>query len=302
MSIPDRVAVIGAGEIGSGWAALFAAHGSHVRLLDPARRAIDRARSALDCARRIGVGGDTKPGSIRISRTLAGALDGAGWVQESLPESEALKRGALAAMDDALADGAIVASSTSAMLASTLGKDRPFADRFLIAHPLQPVYAVRIVELCASPETSADTMSRAVDVLRALGREPVVVRGELPGLVANRLTAALLREAFELVAAGAVTADELDAIVARGVATGWTAAGALGTEAVGAGAGGLALFVERFADPLAEIWRSLAQWTELDDARRAALLARFAEMRASDGRDECEWAETLARIERSAGG
>ncbi|MDQ6827335.1 MAG: 3-hydroxyacyl-CoA dehydrogenase NAD-binding domain-containing protein, partial [Gemmatimonadota bacterium] len=77
MNIPECVAVIGAGEVGSGWAALFAAHGAQVRLLDPARHAIDRARAALDCAQRLGVGGDAKPGSIRVSRTLSGALDGA---------------------------------------------------------------------------------------------------------------------------------------------------------------------------------------------------------------------------------
>ncbi|MEP6691756.1 MAG: 3-hydroxyacyl-CoA dehydrogenase NAD-binding domain-containing protein [Gemmatimonadaceae bacterium] len=301
MNVPARVAVIGAGEIGSGWAALFAAFGAEVRVVDPGRLAISRANAALDCARRIGVGDGGRAGSIRVSRSLELALDGASWIQESLPEHDALKRGALEALDAFVAPDAIIASSTSTLLADSLARDRPYADRFLIAHPLQPVYAVPLVELCAGARTAPATVDRAAATLRLLGREPVIVRLPVAGLVANRLTAALLREAFDLVSSGAIDADGLDLVVRRGLATGWIAAGALGTEAIGAGDGGLTAFVERFADPLAELWGSLARWTELDDTRRRALLFALAAMEKTPvAGDECGWAERLARVARAA--
>ncbi|MDQ3697709.1 MAG: 3-hydroxyacyl-CoA dehydrogenase family protein, partial [Gemmatimonadota bacterium] len=147
---------------------------------------------------------------------------------------------------------------------------------------------------------------------RALGREPVVVRGEVPGLVANRLTAALLREACDLVARGAVSAADLDAVVARGIALGWTAAGALGTEAIGAGPGGFAAFLDRLEAPLGRLWASLAGWHELSPAQRSVLLdsarglAPFPAPAGTVGDEnahatgEPAWAETLTRIARAA--
>jgi carnitine 3-dehydrogenase len=304
--VPERVALVGAGEIGSGWAALFAAYGAEVRLFDPDPAAERRARAALTDAVRAGVG-SPHLGSIEQYVDLDDAVADAEWVQESLPERVELKRAMLRAVERALAPDAIVASSTSTITAAELGEGAACAPRLLVAHPLHPVYAVPVVELCAGSATAPRTMARARAVMRAVGREPVTVRAELPGLVANRLTAALLREAIDLVARGAVSAAELDTVVRRGIALGWAAAGALGTEAIGAGPGGLDAFAERMAGPLARLWSSLAAWTSLDDAGRRALAAAARELEGDPRRDkvahafgEPAWAQTLARIARAA--
>jgi carnitine 3-dehydrogenase len=130
----------------------------------------------------------------------------------------------------------------------------------------------------------------------------VVIRRELPGLVANRLTAALLREALDLVADGAIGAAELDLVVARGIATGWIAAGVLRTELIGAGGASAERYLEQFGEPLEALWRSLASWTSLDATRRARWLAAMRED-ASVARDvdvdECTWAHALARLLRA---
>ncbi|HEU4565973.1 MAG TPA: 3-hydroxyacyl-CoA dehydrogenase NAD-binding domain-containing protein [Gemmatimonadaceae bacterium] len=302
MTVPERVAIVGAGTIGSGWAALFAACGAEVRIFDADMGAERRARAALTDAVRAGAG-VAHMGSVNAYVDLDDAVRGAEWVQESLPERLDLKRAMLGAVERALAPGAIVASSSSTFTATELAAGRGCADRLLVVHPLNPVYAVPVVEVSAGEMTAPESTARAMAVLRALGREPVLVRGAVPGLVANRLTAALLREAFDLVARGVVSAGELDRIVARGIALGWTAAGALGTEAIGAG--GLAAFVERFAEPLARLWGSLADWQALTPERRAALLAAAREpgygSMAHDTGD-LAWAETLARIVRAAEG
>lgn len=281
--IPRRVAIVGAGEIGSGWAALFAIYGAEVRIFDIDGSAGERARAALADAQRIGVGA-TPPGSIAQSSDLEEAVRDAAWVQESIPEQLDLKRAVLDAIGRPLAPDAIVASSTSTFTASELAGGAGWAERFLIAHPLHPVYAVPVVELCAGAATTPATLARAERIMRAAGREPVVLRAELPGLVSCRLTAAILREALDLIGRGVVSATELERVVSHGIALGWVAAGVLGTEVIGAG-GDLAAFLDRSA---------LAP--ELDEARRAALLAAAEELAI----DKSAWAATLARIARAA--
>src|SRR5256885_3743759 len=92
-----------------------------------------------------------------------------------------------------------------------------FRSRLLVAHPLFPVYAVPVVELCGGRETSPATIIRAAETLRLAGREPIIVQRELPGLVANRLTAAILRGALRFVAPGAIGGQDLDRLAAPGV-------------------------------------------------------------------------------------
>src|SRR5665647_932208 len=125
-------------------------------------------------------------GRILRSANAADAVRGAVWVQESVPEGLVLKRTVLASLEGVLSKDAIVASSTSTLGATVLGEGRSFASRLLVAHPLYPVYAVPVVELCGGRETTQATMARAAETLRLAGREPIIVHRELPGLVANR--------------------------------------------------------------------------------------------------------------------
>jgi carnitine 3-dehydrogenase len=299
MTVPARVAILGAGTIGSGWAALFAAYGAHVIIVDPDEESLVRVERALACAREL----VASVGDGRIARTasVAGAVRGATWVQESLPETLDAKRRVLEEAGACAEPDAIIASSTSSFTPSALAEGAALARRFLVAHPLHPVYAVPVVELCAARATDPRTVERATEVLRAVGREPVVVRREIPGLVANRLTAALLREALDLVADDVIGAAELDAVVARGIATGWMLAGAQRTELIGAGGASAERWLEQLGEPLQALWRSLASWTSLDTSRRARWLAAMArdEVVARDA-DDCAWARALVRVLRAA--
>jgi carnitine 3-dehydrogenase len=283
--IHGHVAIVGAGEIGSGWAALYAAFGAEVRIFDPDPGAEKRARAALAEAWRIGVGA-TPHGAIAQFSNLDDVVRGARWVQESVPERRDLKRAVLDTVGRSLAREAILASSTSTFTASELSRGAPWAERFLIAHPLHPVYAVPVVELCAGAATVPATLAQAEAVMRGVRREPVFVRAEIAGLVSCRLTAAILREALDLVARGAVSAADVERIVSHGIALGWVAAGVLGTEVLGAG-GDTAAFVERSGGPLACL---------LDAERRAALVAKAHEIEV----DKSAWAEALVRIARAA--
>ena len=168
----------------------------------------------------------------------------------------------------------------------------------LVAHPLVPVYAVPVVELCGGRETSAATMTRAAETLRLAGREPIVVEREFPGLVANRLTAALLREALDLVAQRAISVRDLDRLVSRGIATGWATRGPLSTELAASGESLLDEFLKHAEGPLASLLESLADWRRMPQWEREALRRATQDATAVPG--ECEWASAIARVLKAA--
>jgi 3-hydroxyacyl-CoA dehydrogenase len=298
-----RVLVIGAGEIGAGWAALFAAHGSHVTVVDPDAEALSRAHAALRDAQALGVGRG-QPGTVTALRDFEPAMVETNWIQEATPETLELKQSLFARVEALASADTIIASSTSSLTRAELSQGMREPSRLLIIHPLQPVYAVPLVEVSADPTLAPETVNRVLDTLRALGREPVLVGGDRPGLVANRLTAALLREALDLVARGAITAADLDRVVARGIGMGWVVSGPLATEILGARLDTPDGLTRALDATLAPLWKSLASWGTLAPDARAAverdLRDSLGTMQKAHAAGESTWAETLSRVARAA--
>jgi 3-hydroxyacyl-CoA dehydrogenase len=298
-----RVVVIGAGEIGAGWAALFAAHGTDVTLVDPDADALSRARAALRQAQALGVG-QGQPGAFIVTRDLEPTIPQADWIQEATPEALELKQSLFARVESLASSDAILASSTSSLTRAQLSEGMREPARLVIVHPLQPVYAVAVVEVNADPALPRASLERVLTGLRALGRDPVVVTGDVPGLVANRLTAALLREAFDLIAGGAIHAADLDRLVARGIALGWVVRGPLRTEIIGARLDAPEGLPEALASTLVPLWETLASWAALAPYARAALerdlRSSLGEMQKAHAAGESTWAKTLSRVARAA--
>lgn len=227
-----NVALVGAGTIGVGWALVFARAGADVALYDPDRERLDAARADLDRRlRSLSSGGlliesvDTVFARVRIDGSLASALAGAKHVQENAPESLALKRALFRELDATAAPDATLASSSSALLASTLAADLPGRARCLIAHPGNPPYLLPVVELVPAPFTAPETVERTNALFAAAGMSPVVLGREIEGFVFNRLQGALLREAYCLVRDGVVSVDDVDRVVRDGLGRRWSVIG-----------------------------------------------------------------------------
>ncbi len=299
----NRAVVIGAGEIGAGWAALFAAHAIDVVLVDPDADAGARAQDALREARALGVGGGIS-GAVTATRDIEPALADADWIQEATPEELELKQSLFARVESLAPSHATIASSTSSLTRAQLSRGMRAPARLLIVHPLHPVYAVPVVEVNADAAMPRADVERVLGALRALGRDPVLVTGDRAGLVANRLTAALLREALDLIATGAIGAADLDRLVARGIALGWTVRGPLSTEIIGARLDAAEGLPDALGTTLAPLWGTLATWDALDATARAAiqreLRASLGGMQKAHAAGESTWAKTLSRVARAA--
>jgi 3-hydroxyacyl-CoA dehydrogenase len=232
MNPPSRVAVVGAGSIGVGWAIAFARAGFEVAVTeadsDRVAPAQAEARERLGALAEFGLL-DEPPAAvaarIAVGEPLDVALAEAGHVQECLPESLDLKREVLGAVVEAALADAVIASSTSAIPPSELFDGIAGSDRCLVAHPVNPPYLLPVVELVASRFTSADAVARTERLMLSAGLSPVRVRHELEGFIVNRLQGALLREAYCLLRDGVADVDEIDRAVREGPGRRWAVMG-----------------------------------------------------------------------------
>lgn len=247
----QRVAVMGAGLIGRAWALVFARAGWQVRVTDPDRAVLDalpeRLAADADPLERHGLCASAAALVERIAVVgdLAESLDGADLVQENGPEDEAVKRAIFAELDRLAPAEAILASSTSAIVASRFTESLAGRERCLVAHPVNPPHLVPLVELCGAPWTSAATLERARVLYASVGQAPIVVRDEVEGFVLNRLQGALLAEAFRLVADGVVSPEDLDRTLKDGLGLRWSFMGPFETIELNA-PGGIRDYCERY--------------------------------------------------------
>jgi L-gulonate 3-dehydrogenase len=235
-----KVAIIGAGLIGRSWANVFARSGWDVALTDADAATLEAApaliRAALDDLVSHGLVADAAGAAKRIKpvRLLAKAIEGAEFVQENLPERVEVNTAIFAELDRLAAPDTILASSTSAIVASRFTESLKGRARCLVAHPVNPPHLVPIVELCGAPWTAPQTIAKARAVFESVGQRPIEVKREIEGFILNRLQGALLSEAFRLVGEDYVTPQDLDDTIRHGLGLRWAFMGPIETAELNA--------------------------------------------------------------------
>lgn len=263
------VAVVGTGVVGRSWVRVFARAGYETRMWDPDPGQVEQAWQWLKAdLRRARQAFGLRKAETREERrnvvrceTLEEALAGARYVQESGPEGLPEKRDLFAALDVAAPPRAILASSAALDL-GTVAEGLPGAARCVIAHPVNPPHVVPVVEVLGGPETSPDTVRRTVRFLAKVGQTPVLLRRFTPGFLLDRMQAALLREAVNLVRDGVAGVDAVDTVVREGLGLRWALLGPFGVAHTNAD-GGIREFFQRHGPDLEALWRALATDTAL---------------------------------------
>jgi 3-hydroxyacyl-CoA dehydrogenase len=284
------VAIVGCGLVGRAWSIAFARAGWETRLWDPVEGAVDACLSMIDElladleAQQLL---DEPPAAVRARYRpmpdLETALADVAWVQESAPERVEVKRELWGRMDKAAPTKAILASSTSAIVPSRFTEELVGRERCVIAHPLNPPYLIPAIELVPAPWTSAEAMQRAEAIMRGIGQAPIMMRKEIDGFVMNRLQAALVEEAFKLVAEGYCGAEDIDVGLKQGLALRWCFMGPFETGDLNA-PGGIRDYVTRYRsvfDGIHETGLPRPDWTgpviDRVEAERAEHLPRGTE-------------------------
>jgi len=272
----DRaVALIGCGLVGRGWMILFAKAGFAVRVHDasePARRiALDAVKANLELLeqeRMIDSAAELL-GRMHLCASVAEAVDGVGYVQESVPENLEIKRAVFAELGRVAPPEAILASSCSSIPPAQFLEKVSGPERCLIAHPFNPPHLIPLVELVPSRLTSDQTLRRTRELLEELGQRPVLIRKAVVGFAVNRLQAALINEAISLVAEGVIEPEELDLCVSQGLGLRWAFMGPFETMELNAPKG----FLD-YATKFAATYRSILDTMRVDRPWPAQALAR----------------------------
>jgi carnitine 3-dehydrogenase len=271
-----QVAVIGAGTIGASWAAYFLSRGLAVRAWDPSPGAPDLMRRMIEGAwpilMRLGGKADADPNAWSFEADPVAAVSGADFVQESAPERLEIKQGLLARLDAALPPDVVIASSTSGLLASRLSEGCAHPGRVVIGHPFNPPHLIPLVEVVGGAKGSPEAVAAAMAFYRAIGKHPIEIRKEVPGHLANRLQAALWREAVHLVAEGVATVADVDAAISEGPGLRWALMGPHTTFHLAGGEGGIAHFLHHLMPAVTSWWDDLGH-PRVDERVQAMLTA-----------------------------
>jgi 3-hydroxyacyl-CoA dehydrogenase len=297
-SMPNTVAVIGGGLIGTSWAALFQSGGCRVTLWDPNAQARDDAlpavARALQQLRSLGL---DRAGTLRVCATLAEALEGAEWIQENAPEKIELKQSLYADIERDASPTAVLATSTSSLVWSMLAQGMQRPHRLLIAHPFNPPHLIPLVELYG---VDSDVVDRAMDFYTSLGRAPIRLKKESLGHVANRLSSALWREAVHIVAEGIASVEDVDRAMVEGPGLRWSIQGPHLSYHLGGGVGGIAHYLEHLGPSQARRWKDLGQPELTPEVCTALVAGVMAEARDRSVRQlEAERDERLIRTLQS---
>lgn len=264
-----RAAIIGGGVIGGGWAARFALMGWEVRVYDPdpeAERKIGEVMAgAVRALPMLFEAPMPARGAISFHDSLAEAVEGAEYIQESVPERLDLKHKVYAEIQGACEPGAVLASSTSGFKPSQLQEGAARPSQIVVAHPFNPVYLLPLVELVPGEGAAPDTVEKAREILTGIGMYPLHVRAEIDAHIADRFLEAVWREALWLVKDGIATTEEIDNAIRYGFGLRWAQMGLFETYRVAGGEAGMRHFMAQFGPCLSWPWTRLTDVPEFTD-------------------------------------
>ena len=253
-----RVAVIGGGVIGSGWAARFSENGAAVSVYDPAPNAQQKLDVVLENAEhaysKLTMAPRANKGAVRLVGAIDEAVRDAELIIEAVPEDLALKKSVYADIEKFASQRAIIASSTSGILPSDLQSEMTHPERLLVGHPFNPVYLLPMVELVGGKDTDAAVIKRASEIYSGLGMRPLHLKKEIEAFVADRLMEAVWRESLWLVKDGIATTEELDDAIRFGFGLRWAQMGLFETFRLAGGDAGMRHFMAQFGPCLQWPW------------------------------------------------
>ena len=256
-----RVACVGAGVIGGGWAVHFLGQGYDVTTWDPDPEAEGKLRRLIDLAwptiEALGLADGASPDRLTVAPTMAAAVNGAEFIQENAPERIDVKVALLAEIDAVAPPEVVIGSSTSGYLMTDMAATAAHPERMVVAHPFNPPYILPLVEVVAGTKTDADVLDWAAAFFEATGKFVIKMAREVDGFVADRLQEAMWREALHMLEEGEATVEQLDAAIREGPGLRWALMGPFMTNHLAGGEGGMAHAIDQFGPALEGPWSRL---------------------------------------------
>jgi len=256
-----KLGLLGTGVIGGGWAARALHFGIDVVAADVKpemeewiRGAVENAEGALA---RLTLAPLPPKGRLTFTTDLNAMAAQVDFIQENIPEQLELKQRILAQVSRHAPADVLIASSTSGLMPTDLQQDMQHPERFLVAHPFNPVYLLPLVELVGGRQTAPAALDAAARFFTFIGMHALKVRREVPGHLTDRLQEALWREILHMVNEDVATTGELDDSIIYGPGLRWAAMGTNLIYHLAGGETGMRHMLRQFGPALKWPWTKL---------------------------------------------
>ena len=269
-----NISVIGTGVIGTGWILRFLASNKKVIAFDKNKSQINYLKKEIK---------RTKPiieklykkkiniNNLKIAGTLDEAVKNSDLIQENVPERLQLKKTVLKNISKVARKNTIIASSSSGLLPSKLQSGCINPQRFIIAHPFNPVYILPLVEIVKGNKTSKIYINKANSFYKSIKMKTLLINRELPGFLSDRLQEALWREGLHIINDGFGSTKDLDDAITYGPGMRWALMGTFLTFHLAGGESGMKHMLDQFGPALKLPWTKLKS-PELNDKLKQKII------------------------------
>jgi 3-hydroxyacyl-CoA dehydrogenase len=265
------VSVVGVGLTGASWGALFAAHGRKVRLYDQdpslAAAGMERADTFVNflieqelVSREIAAEGLVH---LEKCEDIETAVYEAVFIQEAVPDNYEVKMSVFKSIDQSAPRHALISSSSSGLSISKIQTATNHPERCLSGHPYNPPHLIPIVEIAPGEKTTPQAVQAAVSFYKSVGKIPIVLQREVPGYLANRMSAALWREAINLVLSGVANVEDVDNAIRYGPGLRWAVMGPHMLYHLGGGEGGIRYHIDHLTDSKEGMLQDMDDWKSI---------------------------------------
>jgi 3-hydroxyacyl-CoA dehydrogenase len=271
----SKIGIVGTGVIGASWAAYYLSRGYDVSATDPAAEAESKLRTLVESLweplSRIGLAEGASLDRLSFDSNLGNALAGVNFVQENGPERLDIKRKLFTEISAAVGENVIIATSSSGILISDIQDAAGNPGRIVLGHPFNPPHLIPLIEVVGGRRTTPETIEKTLAFYTSIGKKPIHIKHEIKGHIANRLQAALWREAFYLVDKGVASVADIDTAIAHGPGLRWALLGPFMNLHLSGGAGGIGHVIDHLGPPLESWWRDLGDLSLTPEVRSEAV-------------------------------
>ena len=256
-----KIAVIGTGVIGSGWIIRLLAHNKKVIAYDKnlklKKKLIKEIKSSWPHIKKLFNKKKLNLNNFEFVTSIKEAVESADFIQENAGENYKLKIHLMREIGKYSKPNALISSSSSGLLPTKIYSKCKFPGRTMIGHPFNPVYLCPGVEVVPGKRTQKKFLNKANKFYKSISMNPIMVKKELPGYLADRLQEALWREALHIVNEGYATTKDLDRAIEDGPGLRWSLMGTFLTFHLAGGKAGMKHMLEQFGPALKLPWTKL---------------------------------------------
>jgi carnitine 3-dehydrogenase len=257
----NKIAVIGTGVIGTGWIIRMLVHNKKVTAFDlnlkQKTTLIKEIKRSLPFVKKLFKKKIINLKNLNFKTSLIETVKDADFIQESATENYKLKTKLISEIGRYSKSSAIISSSSSGLLPSIIFSKCKNPNRGIIGHPFNPVYMLPAVEIVPGKKTSKSILKKATDFYKSISMNPIAVKKELPGYLADRLQEALWREGLHIINEGYATTKDLDRVIEDGPGLRWSLMGTFLTFHLAGGKSGMKHMLEQFGPALKLPWTKL---------------------------------------------